>query len=175
MGDIKLFMFYVGGHFRNSNIELHDVRFTLGKKPQDCYDDLRQQWWGTPSSLHVDSWAEITHADGYEVRLSDQPFTGPEKLFFLNLGGYNAEDFEEVHKNVLIVSNDQKSAIQKSVQAQKHLWKQPHKDTVLELEKAISLSAMFKKQNIFLHLSQTGKVKPLAFTTKYIRLGIKQS
>ena len=39
----KLFMFYVGGDCGNSNIELHDVRFSLGTYPRDCYDDLREQ------------------------------------------------------------------------------------------------------------------------------------
>ncbi len=167
--DLKLYMFYLGGDFRNSNIELHDVRFCLGKDPLDCYDDLRQQWWGTPSSLHIDSWAEITHADGYDVVLSDQPFQRQEKLYFLNLGGYNAEDFEEVHKNILVEADNQRAAIQKSVKSQKQ-WKQPHKDAILELEKTVSLSKMFKEQGIFVHLIPTSEVKPLAFTAKYIRL-----
>lgn len=165
----KLFMFYVGGDFRNSNIELHDVRFSLGATPQACYDDLRKQWWGTPSSLHIDSWAEVSHADGYEVVLSRTPFDGEEKLYFLNLGGYNSEDFEEVHKNILVVANSQKLAIQKSVKAQVQ-WKLPHKDAVLELEKAVLLSIMFKKEGIFLHLLPSAETKPLAFTSKYIRL-----
>jgi hypothetical protein len=162
-------MFYVGGDCRNSNIELHDVRFSLGKNPQDCYDDLRRQWWGTPSSLHIDSWAEISHADGYDVMLSDKPFDRPEKLYFLNLGGYNAEEFEEVHKNILVVAETQKAAIQKSIQAQKH-WKLPHKDALMELEKAVLLSKMFKKQGVFVHLLPAPAAKPPVFTSKYIRL-----
>jgi hypothetical protein len=50
---MKLFMFYVGGNCGNSNIELHDVRFSMGNAPEDCYDDLRRQWWGDPTSLHL--------------------------------------------------------------------------------------------------------------------------
>lgn len=162
-------MFYIGGDFRNANIELHDVRFSLGKTPQDCYDDLRKQWWGTPSSLHIDSWAEITHADGYDVMLSAKPFEGKEKLYFLNMGGYNSEDFEEVHKNILVVAETQQEAIKKSVKAQSH-WKQPHKDAIMELEKAVELSKLFQEQGIFLHLNPTGEDKPLPFVSKYIRL-----
>jgi hypothetical protein len=52
---MKLFMFYVGGNCGNSNVELHDVRFAIGDAPEDCYDDLRRQWWGDPKSLHLDS------------------------------------------------------------------------------------------------------------------------
>jgi uncharacterized protein DUF1543 len=40
----KLFMFYVGGNFRNSNIELHDVRFSFVSSAEDCHADLRRQW-----------------------------------------------------------------------------------------------------------------------------------
>lgn len=167
--ELKLFMFYIGGDFRNANIELHDVRFSLGKTPQDCYDDLRKQWWGTPSSLHIDSWAEVTHADGYDVTLFAKPFEGKEKLYFLNLGGYNSEDFEEVHKNILVVAETQQEAIKKSVKAQSH-WKQPHKDAIMELEKAVELSKLFQEQGIFLHLHPSSEDKPLLFVSKYIRL-----
>ncbi|MFX7155938.1 DUF1543 domain-containing protein, partial [Acinetobacter baumannii] len=70
---IKLFMFYVGGDCGNSNIELHDVRFSVGETAKDCYDDLRAQWWGTKESLHIDSWSEIDQVDGYAVTLSAEP------------------------------------------------------------------------------------------------------
>ena len=165
-------MFYVGGDCGNSNIELHDVRFSLGNYPRDCYDDLREQWWGTPDSLHIDSWAEISHADGFDVLLSKEPFTGPEKLFFLNLGGYNADDFEEVHKNILVVATSQKAAIQKSIQAQNH-WVLPHKDALVNVEKAVLLSKNFEEQGIFVHLQKADEVKPLTFISKYTRLNLK--
>jgi hypothetical protein len=48
---MKLFMFYVGGNCGNSNVALHDVHFSIGKTPEDCRDDLREQWWGDPNSL----------------------------------------------------------------------------------------------------------------------------
>ena len=60
---MKLFMFYVGGDCGNSNVELHDVRFSIGNAPEDCYEDLRQQWWGTPESLHLDCWGPVEQAD----------------------------------------------------------------------------------------------------------------
>jgi hypothetical protein len=41
---MKLFMFYVGGNCGDSNVELHDVRFSIGETPEDCHDDLRQQF-----------------------------------------------------------------------------------------------------------------------------------
>lgn len=167
--NLKLYMFYVGGSFRNSNIELHDVRFCLGATPQDCYEDLKKQWWGTPSSLHIDSWAEITHADGFDVVLSDKPFEGSEKLYFLNLGGYNSEEFEEAHRNIIVVANTEKAAIQKGIRAQSD-WRQPHKDEIVNLENIVSLSKLGNKQGVFVHLQPTTKPKAIKFTAKYIRL-----
>ena len=40
---MKLFMFYVGGDCGNANVELHDVRFSVGETAEDCFDDLRRQ------------------------------------------------------------------------------------------------------------------------------------
>jgi hypothetical protein len=67
---MKLFMFYVGGNCGNSNVELHDVRFAIGQTPEDCFEDLRRQWWGEPKSLHLDCWGAVEQADGYDIELS---------------------------------------------------------------------------------------------------------
>jgi len=162
-------MFYVGGDVENSNIELHDVRFSAGATPQACYDDLRAQWWGIPQSLHIDSWAEISHADGYNVTVSDAPSTGLEKLYFLNLGGYTEADFEEVHRNILVVARNQSLAIKKSIQSHGH-WKLPHKDAIFALEKVLSLSEALSEKGLYLNLEPTTDMQPLRFTSKYIRL-----
>ena len=47
----NLFMFYIGSSFGGSNIELHDIRFSIGDTPDACLDDIRRQWWGDPASL----------------------------------------------------------------------------------------------------------------------------
>jgi hypothetical protein len=91
---MKLFMFYVGGDCGNSNVELHDVRFSIGSAPEDCYEDLRRQWWGTPTSLHLDCWGPVEQADGFDVTLTAEPLGEQAfRLFFVNLGGYNPLDF----------------------------------------------------------------------------------
>src|SRR6202012_2229156 len=108
---MKLFMFYVGGDCGNSNVELHDVRFAIGQTPEDCFEDLRRQWWGDAKSLHLDCWGAVEQADGFDLELSTEPGDGGQgRLFFVNLGGYDPTLFSELHKNVLIVANDAKSA-----------------------------------------------------------------
>jgi hypothetical protein len=67
---LNLFSFYIGGKYRNSNIELHDIRFSVGEKAEDCYEDLRRQWWGDPESLHLDCWGRVNQADGFDVTVT---------------------------------------------------------------------------------------------------------
>src|ERR1700753_3610294 len=113
---MKLFMFYVGGNYGNSNVELHDVRFSIGETAEDCFDDLRRQWWGDPDSLHLDCWGEVTQADGFDVALTKQaPGASSDSLFFVNLGGYDPAEFSELHKNILLVAPDAKAAKAKAL------------------------------------------------------------
>ncbi len=102
---MKLFAIYIGGEMAGANIELHDMRFVAAPTITDTYDALRRQWWGTPGSLHIDCWAEIDHADGYDIVLKTEPFEGPERLYYVNLGGYVPGEFLERHRNLFIVAD----------------------------------------------------------------------
>jgi hypothetical protein len=164
---MKLFMFYVGGDCGNANVELHDVRFSIGDSPEDCYEDLRQQWWGTPKSLHLDCWGPVEQADGFDVTLTTDP-SGDQtfRLFFVNLGGYSPLDFAELHKNVLIVASDAASAKQKAMM-QTNGWSLPHKDRLFEVEKAVDLTALLRGYGRFISLTPATTEKPFAFQCDY--------
>lgn len=171
---MKLFMFYVGGNFGNSNIELHDVRFSIGKTPEDCYDDLRRQWWGEPNSLHLDCWGAVGQADGYDIELSTRPPQNVEqKLFFVNLGGYDPSAFTELHENVLIVSPDEKAAKAKA-KAQINHWQKPHRDRLFEIEKTLDVGAQVQRQGYHLILTPAGREKPFQFECDYRLIGQSQ-
>jgi hypothetical protein len=168
---MKLFMFYVGGDCANSNVELHDVRFSLGNSPKDCYEDLRRQWWGDPKSLHLDCWGSVEQADGFDITLTNEPpGDTSSKLFFVNLGGYDPMDFAELHKNILIVAPDAPSAKQRAM-TQIGDWSQPHKDRIFEIEKAIDLTALMRSYGRFLTLRRATTPKPFVFQCKYLPIG----
>ena len=165
---MKLFMFYVGGSCGNSNVELHDVRFSIGETAEDCYDDLRQQWWGDPTSLHLDCWGEVSQADGYDVALTtDALRDGVNKLFFVNLGGYDAREFSELHKNILLVAPDAKAAKAKAL-ARIQGWSEPHKDKLFEVEAAVDVTASMRRYGYFLELAKAKVEKPFAFVCRYL-------
>jgi len=172
---MKLYMFYIGGDCGNSNVELHDVRFSIGRTPEDCFDDLRRQWWGEPESLHLDCWGAVEQADGYDVELLRGPVAeSPPKLFFVNLGGYNPAEFSELHRNVLIVASDSKSAKQKAL-AQVNDWQTPHKDRLFEIEQAIDVSELMAHYGHQLSLRPAATVKPFAFQCAYWPIGKAES
>ncbi len=166
---MKLFMFYVGGDCGNSNIELHDIRFSTGEKAEDCYDDLRKQWWGNPKSLHLDCWGAVEQADGYDLTLSKEPSDNPLKLFFLNMGGYDGKAFEELHKNILLVDETPHKAIVRALKGMRD-WQLPHRDAILEVEKIICVNDLFETSGYYIHLTKTEEIKPFEFTCKYVRI-----
>ena len=133
---MKLFVAYVGGETATSNIELHDVRFSVGASIEDCHDDLRWQWWGTKESLHLDCWGALEHADGFNIRLHPVPQTPAPglQLYFANLGGYDPAVFGELHKNAFIVAPSPAKA---RIRALKMIrdWKSHHEDFLYEIEK----------------------------------------
>lgn len=165
---MKLFAIYIGGEHPGAHIEIHDVRFVVAASIRDTYDQLRAEWWGTPGTLHVDCWAEIAHIDGYDVTLRPEPSTAFEKLYFVNLGGYDASEFAEQHKNMFVVAG--------SVAAAKALalgsiaaWKDAHRDDFYEAERAFALDTMIGDR-LYIHLTRTDVARQPHFTCRYTPL-----
>ncbi len=163
---MKLFVVYVGGEVEQSHVELHDVRFCVGETIEDCYNDLRAQWWGTPESLHLDCWGVLEYADGYNVSLSkDTPSDESEKLYFVNLGGYTSKEFTELHSNIFVVApSDSKAKVRalKTIQD----WESPHRDYQYEVEKAVCLNDAVESYGYHVVLEKTDTEKEFQFTCR---------
>lgn len=165
---MKLFMFYIGGSCRNSNIELHDIRFSVGNSVEACFEDLRKQWWGDPESLHLDCWGEVEQADGFDVEITREVASNQgERLFFANMGGYDPREFAELHRNVLLVAPDAKSAKERALALVRD-WKLPHKDNLFELENLIDLSAAAAGYDRGLRLRKASSSKVFTFSCDYL-------
>lgn len=109
----KLFMLLIGASPPDRNIEQHDVFFGVGETIKDLVPDVIAFWPGN-NKLHFDAWREVTVANGYkiEVVLNDKRHQGsPYKLFFINLGGYKQNEFEEFHYKMVIAAGDKAEAI----------------------------------------------------------------
>ncbi len=168
---MKLFAVYIGGDIAGANLELHDLRFVVADTIEETYDQLRREWWGTPASLHLDCWAELTQADGYRIELFDEPTTHKEKLFFIHLGGYDGT-FGEAHQNLFLVAENAQQAKSRAVKAITG-WQDPHRDALFEIEKTLNLSELTAAQTHHIHLTSIDDPSQPGFTCNYRKIGVQ--
>jgi hypothetical protein len=165
---MKLFAIYIGGEHPGAHVEVHDMRFVVADTIRDTHEQLRAEWWGTPGTLHIDCWAEVDHADGHDVTLRPEPATGFQKLYFVNLGGYDGEEFAEKHKNVFVVAtsvSDAKSRALRSIAG----WKDAHRDDLYEAEQAFALDTKIGDR-LYIHLTPCEAARSPRFTCRYTPL-----
>jgi hypothetical protein len=99
-----LFLVVLGGRAPGVHIELHDVRFVAGHTIEDTLPALRRQWFGRRRGLHIDSWMVVRQVGRHGVRLGREAWDGPERLWFVNVGGYRPERLAEEHAFGLVVA-----------------------------------------------------------------------
>lgn len=167
-----LFVIYIGGSHQQSLIELHDIRLVLAKTIENTYPILRKSWWGIPESLHLDAWGILNYADGHRITISDQHQKHFFKqLYFVNLGGYDNNQFTELHKNVFVIAENEAQAKQKAVQQVKN-WQSPHRDYLHQVENIINVNKLLENiNNYYLHFEETHEEKPFEFTCLYTPIG----
>ena len=119
--NLSLFIVVLGGRSLKSNIEMHDVRWVLGESIEDTFSELRKQWLGKRSGLHIDSYKRIQYVDGYKIEISrsnkDNSISKKkedESLWFINLGGYDPRKMYEEHEFTLVVANKATDAKKKA-------------------------------------------------------------
>ncbi len=165
---MNLFVVYVGGKTSTSLIEVHDIHFAIGETIEETYDQLKNQWWGTPKSLHLDAWGILKSVDNYDVILNDKPAQEQtQKLFFINLGGYDFEEFTELHKNMFVVAANEGEAKLKA-KATIADWKVPHKDNLYDIDCCVNVCELLKQKSVHIHLQRTDHATPFSFTCKYV-------
>ena len=166
---MKLFAIYIGGEHPRANIEVHDMRFVAAPAIEATYASLRAQWWGRESSLHVDCRSELSHADGYEISLRAEPYEGVEKLYYVNLGGYDGLSFAEQHRNVFVVADSLQAAKGRAIK-QASDWTDAHRDEIYEAEQAFALDDATWAQRLYIHLTPSLMSGAPAFTCAYTPL-----
>jgi hypothetical protein len=164
---MKLFAIYIGGEVARANIEVHDMRFVVAPSIGETHDELRRQWWGRPSSLHIDCWAEIDYADGYEVSLRPEPYEGAERLYYVNLGGYDPSDFSEKHRNMFVVAESVAQAKSRALRTVKE-WDAAHRDDLYDAEQAFALDQAVGNQKLHIHLAPSSETRKLRFRCEYL-------
>lgn len=109
----KLFMLLIGAAPPGRNIEQHDVFFGIGETIKDLIPAVTSFWPGN-NKLHFDAWREVTKVNSYDVRVvphDNMNTNNSIKLFFINLGGYKPNEFEEFHYKMVIAAVDKAEAV----------------------------------------------------------------
>ena len=114
-----LYLAVLGGRTPQTHVELHDVRWVVGCCIDDTIPELKRQWFGHRKGLHLDSYVRIDCVDGYAVKLrqnksSDVASEGVQaplqKLWFVNMGGYDASSLLELHQVGCVVAPNAQAA-----------------------------------------------------------------
>ena len=108
----KLFMLLVGAKPPGRHTEQHDIFFGIGASIRDLIPQVQAFWPEAKKNLHLDAWREVTHVNGYHISVKEHPSTTKSmQLFFINLGGYKPNEFEEFHYKMLIAAENKNAAI----------------------------------------------------------------
>ncbi|WDF70127.1 DUF1543 domain-containing protein [Sphingobacterium oryzagri] len=154
--NLNLYMVLLGCKPAGRYTEQHDLFFGIGEKINALKSDMVKFWPEAKGKLHIDAWRQVSVVDNFHVAVEDRAHAAVEndyKLFFVNLGGYRGQDFEEYHYKQLVVARDMKEATKKAKTSaffQEHI--SPHVDDkygldvddIFTVEDALSPSAREK-------------------------------
>lgn len=96
--------------------EQHDIFFGIAENLSALVTPMNLFWPEAKGKLHIDAWREVTNVDGHEVKVvsADQILANPLHLFFINLGGYVKDVFDEAHFKMMVVAATKADAIRQA-------------------------------------------------------------
>ncbi len=118
MSDLKLHMAMIGCKPSGRHTEQHDVFFGIAENVQNLVPQLKAFWPEAASNMHLDAFREITAVDDYTVTVVEKNSTlqTETQLFFINLGGYKPNEFDEFHYKMVVAHTNKAAAIQEAKQ-----------------------------------------------------------
>lgn len=143
---MQLFMVYLGGRVTGCHIEMHDVRFVIGEKIEDCFSKLKQQWVGDKNQVHMDSYVKVNYVDGYQITVSEEAQKSDKKLYFVNLGAYTPEQLAEQHAFGLFVAASAEEAKFRAKTSLLVGMPHQHKDNLYDVDDCFAID-LFDQQH----------------------------
>lgn len=117
---LKLFMVLVGCKPKARHTEQHDVFFGIATSMKALLPQVLDFWPEAEGDLHIDAWRKVTRVGTQTINVVDRRNTAVEtpshQLYFINLGGYKQNEFEEFHYKLLVASPDKSAAIKEAKQ-----------------------------------------------------------
>ncbi len=112
-------MLLLGTKPGDRNTEQHDVFFGIGVELKDLIPEILSFWPEAGSKIHVDAWREVNKVNEYAVEIvmrEEEKHSSKQeaRLFFINLGGYKENEFEEFHYKMIVAGTDKGEAIRQA-------------------------------------------------------------
>lgn len=113
---MKLYMIMLGCKPKGRFTEQHDIFFGIGSSLLDLIPQIKEFWPEAKGKIHIDAWREVTMVDGHSITIVDSANAVPNdsQLFFINLGGYKENEFEEYHYKILATGTSLAQATKKA-------------------------------------------------------------
>lgn len=112
---LKLFMVMIGCKPAGRLTEQHDIFFGVGVNLASLVDQIKLSWPEAKGRIHIDAWREVTVVDDFQITIHKKSNTTSKELnhlFFINLGGYLPNEFDEQHYKVITVAESLSKASQ---------------------------------------------------------------
>ncbi|OPH33558.1 Domain of Uncharacterised Function (DUF1543) [Moraxella lacunata] len=110
---MHLYMIKLGATPKGRLIEQHDIFFGIGKSVAELIPHFEKAWADIKDIWHIDAYRTVSRVGGYRVRVVEREtfVDNGLHLYFINMGGYKAGEFEEFHHKLLVVAHDIAGAI----------------------------------------------------------------
>ena len=184
----RLFMVLLGCKPAGRHVEQHDFFFGIAYSLHELIPEIKNFWPDSGDRIHIDGWREINHVEGYEIQVVDRNsehnffLEQKNKLFFLNLGGYQANKFEEQHYTLLTVKETSALALNEAkktlfFQKNQFLDAKSHVDDkygidVDELYQIEDLLTPIQKETYHIRITPNTEVKQDPIALGYLKLSL---
>jgi hypothetical protein len=120
MPSLKLYMLLLGASPPSRHTEQHDIFFCIGENLASLIPAIKKFWPEAKEKVHIDAWREVTQVNGYTIKVNarnnEDNAPADQRLFFINLGGYKKDEFDEFHYKMIVVAPEKGEAVRQSKQ-----------------------------------------------------------
>jgi hypothetical protein len=114
---MKLYMVMLGCVPPGRLTEQHDIFFGIGTSLKEMIPKMKGFWPEAKGRIHIDAWREVSVVDNFLIEIIAKEAVENadlNHLFFINLGGYKENEFEEYHYKILTVAQSMGLASKKA-------------------------------------------------------------
>jgi hypothetical protein len=110
-------MVLIGCKPEGRHTEQHDIFFGIAESMKALLPDIIAFWPEAKGVLHIDGWREVHQVDGFDIMIEERCANKTEQsqqLFFINLGGYKENEFDEFHYKLIVAAEDKAEAVKRA-------------------------------------------------------------